>query len=212
MKNNYLRVVLISCLIILTVSGVYPKNALSDGISITVPGNVITNVISAALPLNLETGDSLKGSLWIDSIHKISIGSNKVSFDMNIRGENVKFETKLGNQVLLMDIGNLNADFSCNASLRYDAPKRLLYITPYIVQKPSQNSEDEIGANLLQLLSLASGVEYPVELKDFEPFITEISRDQFQIDMDITNIYTENGKVFISAQPKLKKLSQSLKN
>lgn len=206
MKNNYLRVAFICFLIIITVSGSYAKNNLSDGISIMVPSHVIISVVKSALPLNLETGDSLKGSLWIDSIDQISIGSNRVSFDMNIRGKDVKFETKLGNQVLLMDIGNLNADFTCNASLRYDARKRLLYITPDIVQKPSQNKEDEIAANLLQLLSLASGVEYPVELKDFEPFITEISRDQFQIDMDITNIYTENGKVFITTFPKLKKV------
>jgi hypothetical protein len=171
---------------------------------------VITNIIKAALPLNLEKGPYLKGTLWIHAIDNLKIGFNKVTFDLDIRGKNIQLETHLGNQPLLMDIGNFNAAFSCNSSLHYDAPKRVLYITPYILQKPNKKNANKIATNLLQLLSLVNGVDYPIEIKKFQPVITQISNDQFNIDIQITNIYTEDDKVFISGQPQLKKITPPL--
>lgn len=206
MKNKYLGLMLICLLLVIPISGSHAQTVLSDEISITIPRNVITNMIKAALPLNLEKGKYFKGSLLIQAINHLKIGSDKVEFEMNIKGENIKFETKLGNQALLMDIGNLSADVSCKISLRYDAPTRFLYITPYILQLPNKNKTDKMAANILQLLSLGNGIEYPIEIQKFQPIITKIMGDQFNIDMDITNIYTENDKVFISAQPKLTKI------
>ena len=206
MKNKYLCVIFICLLMVINISGSHAQTVLSDEISITIPRNVITNMIKAALPLNLEKGQYFKGTLWIQTIDHLKIGSNMVEFEMNIKGKNIKFETQLGNKPLLMDIGNLNAAFSCKASLRYDMSRRLLYITPHILQIPNKNKADKMAANLLQLLSLGNGIEYPIEIQKFAPFITKIGSDQFNIDMDITNIYTENDKVFISGQPKLKKL------
>ncbi len=206
MKNKYLVVVFVCFLMVINISESHAKNVPSNDISITVPRSVIINMIKAALPLNLEKGPYLKGALWIHAIDNLKIGSDNVAFDMNIRGKNIKFETRLGNQSLLMDIGNINAAFSCNASLRYDAPKRSLYITPHILQKQNQNKANKIEANLLQLLSLGNGVEYPIEIEKFEPIITPICGDQFNIYMDITNIYTKNNKVIISLRPKVKKV------
>ncbi len=197
-------------MMVFNISGSHAKNVKANDIRITVPHNVITDIIKAALPLNLEKGPYLKGALWIHAIDHLKIGSDKVAFDMNIRGKDIKFETQLGNQALLMDIGNINAAFSCNASLRYDASKRLLYITPHILQKQDQNKANKIEANLLQLLSLANGVEYPIEIQKLQPLITQISGDQFNIYMDITNIHTKNDKVFISLRPKVKKVKPTL--
>ncbi len=206
MKNKYRSVILVCLLMMIHISGSHAKNVSSNDISITVSRNVITNMIKAALPLNLEKGSYLKGALWIHAIDHLKIGSDKVAFDLNIRGKNIKFETQLGNQALLMDIGHINAAFNCNASLRYDAAKRLLYVTPYILQKQTANKAGKMEANLLQLLSLANGVEYPIEIQKFEPIITQVSGDRFNINMDITNIYTENDKVFIGVRPKVKKV------
>ena len=206
MKNKVLGVIFICLLLVINISGSHAQTVLSDEISIAIPRIVITNMIKAVLPLNLEKGQYFKGALWIQTIDHLKIGSDKVEFDMNIKGKNIKFETKLGHQALLMDIGNLTAAFSCNASLRYDAQRRLLYITPHILQIPNKNKANEMAANLLQLLSLANGVEYPIEIQKFAPFITKIGSDQFNMDMDITNIYTENDKVFINGQPKLTKV------
>ena len=68
---------------------------------------------------------------------------------------------------------------------------------------------NKIADNLLQALPLLNGVEYPIEIQKLSPLITEISGEQFNIHMEITNITTENGRVFISGQPQLKKITPS---
>lgn len=206
-KNKCLSVVGICLLILVFFSDSHAVQPISsDEISITIPRSVITNFIKASLPLNLENGPYLKGKVWIQNINQVKIGANKVEFEMTIQGKNLKFTTHLGKQVLLLDIGNLNAAFSCNVSIRYDAAKRLLYITPIIVQKPNKNDKDKIAANLLQMLSLANGTEYPVEIKKIQPFVTKIGGDPFNIDMDITHITTVKDAVFIRGLPKFRKI------
>ena len=58
----------------------------------------------------------------------------------------------------------------------------------------------------MQLLSLANGVEYPIEINKIQPFVTQISDARLNIDMDITNIRTEKDKILISIRPKVKKV------
>lgn len=206
-KNNCLGVIIICLLILIPFSGSHAQTVSSDEISVTIPRSVIINFIRAALPLTLENGQYLKGKVWIQTINKITIGSNKVGCEMTIQGKNLKFATHLGKQVLLLDIGNLNAVFNCDASIRYDASKRLLYITPNIVPKSNKNDKDQLAANLLQMLSLANGTEYPVEIQKVQPFVTKIGGDTFNIDMDITHISTEKDAVFIRGLPKFKKIN-----
>lgn len=206
MKKWCIRSILICLLLVMIGSGSHAQTALSDEISIAIPRNVINRMIKTALPLNLEKGQYFKGILLIQAIRNLEIGFDMVKFEMTIKGEDIKFETKVGNKPLLINVGNLSADFACQISLRYDAPARLLHITPYILQVPSKQKTDKMAANILQLLSLGNGIEYPIEIQKFQPIITKISGDQFNIDMDITNIYTRTDTVFISALPKLSKI------
>lgn len=194
------------CLLMLTAfSNSYAQTGSPDEISITIPRNVIINFIKAALPLNLENGPYLKGDVWIQTIDQVKITSNRVEFEMMMQGKELKVETHLGKKVMFFDIGNLNAAFSCDASIRYDASKRLLYITPNILRKPNGNDADQFSAILLQMLSLANGTEYPVEIQKVQPFVTKISEDYFNIDINITHISTEKGTVLIRGLPKFKK-------
>ena len=205
-KIKYLSLVLILFPLVISVAGSHAQNKPADEITIVVPRNVITHMVTSALPLKLKQEPYFKGDLWIHSIDHLEIGSNTLAFDMNIRGKNIKFETKLGNQPLLMDIGDFNAAFSCNASLRYDAPKQVLYITPYFLQKPDKNETNPMAANLLQLITLTNGVEYPIELQNIPPIITQIIEEQFNIYTIITHIYTENNKVFINGHPRIQQI------
>lgn len=207
-KKKCLGVIIICLLILISSSGSHAQTVSSDEISITIPRNVIINFIRSALPLNLKNGQYLKGKVWIQTINQVKIDSNKVKFEMTIQGKNIKFAPRLGKQFLLLDIGNLNAVFSCDASIRYDASKRLLYITPNIVQKPNEKDTDQIAANLLQILSLANGTEYPVEIQKIQPFVTKIGGDTFNIDMDITHISTEKDAFFIRGLPKFQKINK----
>lgn len=211
MKNKSINIFLICLLIFFSFTGTgHAKTASSDEISITIPQNLIINFIRTALPLNLETGPHLKGDLWIQVIDHIKIGPGKVEFEMVVQGKNLKFETHLGSKIMLLDIGGLNAAFSCDASIRYDAAKRLLFITPNIIQKPNQYRADPFAANLLQMLSLANGTEYPVEIKKFQPFVTRIGKDSFNIDINISRIFIERGAIVIQGRPEFIKMNHKL--
>ncbi len=205
-KNKLLYVILICLLILIAFPGSHAQTVSLDEISITIPRSVIINFIRAALPLNLENGPYLKGNVWIQTIDQVKIGSDKVEFKMTIQGKNLKFQTHLGKQVLLLDIGNLNSVFSCDASIRYDASKKLLYITPNIVQEPNEKDADQYVANLLQMLSLANGRTYPIEIQKVQHLVTKIGGNPLNIDIDITHISTEKNTVFIRGLPKFRKI------
>lgn len=204
-KNKCIDMILICLLILAAFSNSYAQTGSSDEISITIPRNVIINFIRAALPLNLENGPYLKGNVWIQTIDQVKITANKIEFEMMIQGKDLKVETHLGKNITFFDIGNLDAAFSCDATIRYDASKRLLYITPNILQKPNGNDANQFSDSLLQMLSLANGTEYPVEIQEIEPFVTKIGEDYFNIDIDITHISTEKDAVLIRGLPKFKK-------
>ena len=197
--------VLILFQLVITVAGSQAQNIPTDEITIVVPLNVITQMATSVLPLSLKKEPYYTGDLWIHTIDHLEIGSNTLAFDMIIRGKNIKLETKLGSHPLVMNIGDFDSAFSCNASLRYDAPKQVLYITPYLLQKPNQNGTNPIAANLMQLITLANGVEYPIELQKIQHIITQ-SQEQFNIDAIITHIYTENNKVFINGHPRIQRI------
>ncbi len=197
--------VLILFQLVITVAGSQAQNIPTDEITIVVPRNVITQMATSVLPLSLKKEPYYTGDLWIHTIDHLEIGSNTLAFDMIIRGKNIKLETKLGSHPLVMNIGDFDSAFSCNASLRYDAPKQVLYITPYLLQKPNQNETNPMAANLMQLITLANGVEYPIELQKIQPIITQ-SQEQFNIDAIITHIYTENNKVFINGHPRIQRI------
>jgi hypothetical protein len=208
MKKNKLPYVILICLLILIAfPSSHAQTVSLDEISITIPRSVIINFIRAALPLNLENGPYLKGNVWIQTIDQVKIGSDKVEFKMTIQGKNLKFQTHLGKQVLLLDIGNLNSVFSCDASIRYDASKRLLFITPNIVQKPNEKDTDQYVANFLQMLSLANGRAYPIEIQKVQHLVTKIGGNPLNIDIDITHISTEKNTVFIRGLPKFIKIN-----
>ena len=204
-KIKYLGLVLILFQLVISVTGSQAQNIPADEITIVVPRNVITQMATSLLPLSLKKEPYYTGDLLIHTIDHLEIGSNTLAFDMIIRGKNIKLETKLGSHPLVMNIGDFDAAFSCNASLRYDAPKQVLYITPYLLQKPNQNETNPMAANLLQLITLANGVEYPIELQKIQPIITQ-SQEQFNIDAIITHIYTENNKVFINGHPRIQRI------
>jgi hypothetical protein len=193
-------------ILVLTIVNSHAQTDSAGEIRIAIPHRVIINMINAALPFPLDRGSYLKGSLWIQAIDNLNIGTNQVTADLDIRGKNIKLETHLGNQVLSMDIGNFNTKLGCSATVQYDASRRILHITPHILQKPDKNRENKMVDSLLQVLPLINGVDYPIEIQKFQPLMTQISGEQFQIDLEITRLYTEKDTVFIGGQPKFQKI------
>lgn len=199
---------MLAALMFLGIVSSHAKTAPSDQISITIPETVIRNTVRSVLPLNFNKIPYLKGDLWIQTINNIEIVQDRMEFEMTVQGRNNKIETYLGKRMLLMDVGNLRAAFRCSASLRYDAKKQILYVTPNIFQDKNKTKTDSISTTVLQLFSLANGLEYPIEMKKIQPFIVDAWGNSFSIHTEITDICLEKDRMMIISRPRITRPDQ----
>ena len=49
-----------------------------------------------------------------------------------------------------------------------------------------------------------SNIEYPIEINKLEPVTTEFDNKKLTIELDISNIFSENDKLFIEIKPAAK--------
>ena len=120
------------------------------------------------------------------------------SFSVNMRGEDIKYTGKIGILSTSVSFGNIDISFDCEASIRYDKEKSILYIRPKIVERRNRNKV------LLRLLAELIDKEYPVEIQKLKPIITVFGDKSVTIDMDISNVYAVHNRLLIRISPSVK--------
>jgi len=173
-------------------------------LAIVVPSESISKFINDILPYKIDFGKNFSGSFWIKSIDKIKIAKDRISFSSYIYGKDMEYTAKIGNQLVSVAVGNVNLHNNWETSLRYDQPKKILFIKPHVgdLRKKKDLSQGDMLLNAL-LVGL-SDIEYPIEINKLEPITTEFDNKILTIDMDISNIFTENNKLFIEIKPSAK--------
>lgn len=172
----------------------------NNGITIVIPAKVVAKFINDVLPIEITRHKGFSGIIWVKSIDKLKLGINKVSFSVNMCGKDVKYTGKIGNLSTSLSFGNIDISFNCEASIRYDKEKNILYVRPKIMDKRNGN---ELLWTLLA--ALMNDEEHPVEIQKLKPIITEFSNKTVTINMDISNVYTVNNRLFIGIRPTLEK-------
>jgi hypothetical protein len=168
-------------------------------VTIVIPARVLQGFINEVLPVEITTKKEISGVLWVKSIDGLRLGLDKLWFTATIHGENIAYKGKIGGLPANLRFGALESTLHCETSIRYDSVKRLLYIRPKVVE------EGKKGDVLrLLLVSLFSDREYPVEVQDLKPIAARFSNKTVEIDMDISNIYTTNDRLFIAMRPTVK--------
>jgi len=172
-------------------------------ISIVIPARVVAEFIDDVLPIEITKHKGFSGILKVRSIDKVKLGMNKASFSVNMRGQDIKYTGKIGKLSTSVSLGNIDIYFDCEASIRYDKEKNILYMRPKIIEKRTGNEF------LWPLLAaLINDKEYPVEIQKLKPIITEFSSKTVTINMDISDVYITNNRLFIGIRPTLKKNSK----
>jgi hypothetical protein len=167
-------------------------------VTLVIPAGVVQEFINEALPAELTDHDKLSGILRITSVENLKLGLNKVWFTATIHGENIAYEGKISGLPANLRFGALDGTFHCETSIRYDADKRLLCLRPKVTE------EAEKGNLLGLLVSLLSGKEYPVEIGKIKPIETRVSGKTLGIDLDISNIYTADNRLFVALRPRVR--------
>lgn len=166
-------------------------------ITIVIPEKVIERLISDTLPVEITAVKKLSGTIWVQSIDKVSLGKNKIFFSAHLFGKDVKYTDKIGNISASIAIGNIDLFFDFDTTIRYDKEKQILYLKPKIT---SRADKDVVLTRLME--TLTGDREYPVEIQRLKSFVTRIGKTQIMIKMDISDVYISKHKLIVEIKPK----------
>jgi len=199
MKAYRNTVVAVALCILVSSAHSYAAGDKDREVTMVIPARVLQEFINEVLPVELTDHDKISGVLWIKSVENLKLGLDKVWFTAAIHGENIAYKGKIGGLPADLRFRALDSRLHCEASIRYDAEKRLLYVRPKVVEEGKQGD-----VPWLLLMSLLSGREYPMEIRKFKPIEARVNDKALEIDMDISDIYTANDRLFIAMSPTVK--------
>ncbi len=179
-KSILLATLLLFCLI-------YPKFIAAQPILLSLPENVVAEMVQKSLPLQInQPAESLAGLIAVEKVENLDFKDNSLAATVTMSGRDVQLNTNLGGHNLVLKVGNVELDFSLEAVTRFDKASQTLFIRPTVSgidQRGSQNNE--VGE---LIAALFNEQELPVALDNLEPIITDIGNRQLVIDMSVEDI------------------------
>ncbi len=175
--------------------------ATSKLITLNVPDSVLSQALDKSLPISIDaSADILSGAITIVKISNLQINDQGISCRITLHGNDMFLNTDIGGQTIKLKVGSLQLDLRCNAILRFDAVKQVLYVKPMIsdLQASSSAAHGDINALLMTFLN---NREFPVKLQQLEPLIAETSGKAINIRMNIVGIRTHQGIVQFEILP-----------
>ncbi len=166
-------------------------------ITIVIPEKVIERLISDTLPVEITVVKKLSGTIWVQSIDKVSLGKNKIFFSAHLFGKDVKYTDKIGNISTSIAFGNIDLFFDFDTMIRYDKEKQILYLKPKIT---SRVDKDVVLSRLME--TLTDDREYPIEIQRLKSFVTRIGKIQIMLKIDISDVYILNHQLIIEIKSK----------
>ena len=170
-------------------------------LTVVIPAESIAKFIQPLLPYSIDIGKNFSGSFWVKSIENIKITKNRISFSAHIYGKDIEYSAKIGKQTASFKVGNVNLRNHWEATLRYDKSQKKLYIKPHV--EGPQNKDDLSQGDILidTLFNALSDIEYPIDVDRIKPITTELYDTELVINTDISDVYTDDNKLFIEIIP-----------
>jgi hypothetical protein len=170
-----------------------------EEMTIAIPEELMIEFINDTLPIKIERKTSFSGLIWIESIDRLKLGNDKISFSIDMQGKNIGYKKKIGKRPMELEFGDVRLSFECEASIRYDKERNILFVRPEVIQ---ENADEQVLVPLLA--TLIEGREFPIEVQKLESIVTKIGDRSLTIDMDISNIFTLDSILFIGIRPKVR--------
>jgi hypothetical protein len=174
-------------------------------LTVVVPAESIAKFIQPLLPYSIDMGENFSGSFWVKSIENIKITKDRISFSAHIYGKDIGYSAKIGKQTARFKVGDVNLRNHWEASFRYDKSKKKLYLKPHI--ESPQNKKDLSQGDILidTLFDALSDIEYPIDLNKINPITAEIHHSELTINTEISDVYSNQGKLYIEIVPTAQK-------
>jgi hypothetical protein len=174
-----------------------------DEITVVIPAEVLARFANDVLPVEITREKKPSGVIWLQSIDGLKLGINTISCSLRIRGEDITYTGKIGDLPASVSLGSIDAILNCQASMRYDEEKQILYVKPTIMG--DANRGDVLWPLLVALIGER---EHPIELQKLKPIMAQFGKKSLTIGMDISRIYSADNRLFIGIRPRVKKGSE----
>lgn len=176
--------------------------------TISLPESVLSEAITASLPLEYSaTSKGLKGNLRIINISDLQLLDRQLLCRLHLAGDNLQIVTELAGQNIRLDVGAVELDFRTRATLRFDATKQILFVTPMIekVNSSKDSGGGDIGNTVIQLLH---GNEFPIKMEDLDPLVTRAGNKTLTISTRIADIRSQKEWLQIFLDPSITAYAQ----
>ena len=180
-------------------------------ITLTVPDSVLSQALDKSLPIAIDTNsDTLSGAITIVKISNLQLQDKGISCRVALKGDDMHLNTEIGGHSIKLKVGSVQLDLQCNAVLRFDPSKQILFVKPVItdLQASSTAAQGDINAMLMAFLN---NREFPVKMKQMEPLIAETSDKTINISMNIVNIHTQQGALQFDILPQIQSTGHGAK-
>jgi len=171
----------------------------SNEITMVIPAKVLAECVNDMLPIEITGDKKVSGELWVKRIDALQLGLNKISFSTTIHGEDIRYTGNIGDFPASIHVKSIDTSLKCEALIRYDRENDLLYVKPKILE---EGEGGELMGSMLNVL--VGSKEFSVEVQRLRPIVAKFSNKTVTIDMDISNIFTANDRLFIVLRPHVK--------
>lgn len=180
----------------------YSGDIEEDEITIVFPAVTLSKLVNGILPIKFGPNDNISGDIWIDSITNLKLEKDKVLCSMSLHGKDVKYAFQIQGSSVIVEIGDVDTHLSLEGTFRFEKASNTFYLKPRIVADDTAQTD---GSPMKILLSLVSGIEYPIEVRKIKPIIARFSGQEIRIDSSISDIFSDKNKLFLIVNPKMVK-------
>jgi hypothetical protein len=188
--------------LLVLVSHSYSGDIEEDEITIVFPAVTLSKLVNGVLPIRFGPNDNVSGDLWIDSITNLKLEKDKALCSMSLHGKDVTYAFQIQGSSVIVEIGDVDTSLSLEGTFRFEKASNTFYLKPTIVPDDTAQAD---GSPMEILLSLVSGVEYPIEMGKLKPVIARLSGQDIRIDSSISDIFSDKNKLFFIVNPKMVK-------
>ncbi|MGB5230087.1 MAG: hypothetical protein WBN83_01020 [Desulfoprunum sp.] len=175
----------------------------TETITLNLPESVMARTVRAVLPLDIDArSEGLQGTIRIIGIDNLQFGDKYLSCRLHVAGSDLRIVSELAGHQINLKVGEVEIDFNCNARLRFDPQRQILYVKPVVdMMNATQNGgQDDLGQALVALLN---GREFPVSMQDMKPLIARSGGKTLMIAMRFVNIEARRDMLQFSLLPEV---------
>ncbi len=171
-----------------------------EQITMNLPVSIVQSAADKSLPLTFRMDSkALLGTISIDKIEDLKFLKDKLSSHITMSGHDLRIVTSIAGHDLKMKLGNVTMSFQCDATIRFDAAKQILFIRPIITSLQSSNDQATDVASTIALLF--NNRELPLQIEKLKPLVANTGNKLLNISMNTNNIELQPDSLLVSISP-----------